>query len=44
MIGDLVKKYRWYLVGVVVLYVAIALWLMYFTDAPQSVPFEYEIH
>jgi len=32
------------LLAIVGLYAAISLWLFYFTDSPQSVPFEYEIH
>lgn len=43
MIGELFKKYRWYLVTIVVLYAAISVWLFFFTDVPQTVPFEYEI-
>ena len=43
-LGELIKKYRWYLVAIVALYAAITLWLFYFTDAPQNVPFEYEVH
>ncbi len=41
---ELLKKYRWYLIAVVVLYAAITLWLFFFTEAPQNVPFEYEVH
>jgi uncharacterized membrane protein len=37
------KKYKWYLVSIVVLYAAVSIWLFYFTDSPQQVPFEYEI-
>ena len=44
MIGELLKKYRWYLVSLVAIYAAISLWLFFLTDAPQSVPFEYEVH
>jgi len=44
MIGELFKKYKWYLVTIIVLYAAISAWLFFFTDAPQTVPFEYEIH
>ena len=44
MIADLVKKYRWHIITIVSVYVAISLWLFFFTDSPQSVPFEYEIH
>lgn len=40
---ELLKKYRWYILAVVVLYAAITLWLFVFTDAPQNVPFEYEV-
>ena len=42
--GGLLKKYKWHLVTIVVIYGAISLWLFFFTDAPQNVPFEYEIH
>jgi hypothetical protein len=44
MAGELIKKYKWHLVAIVVLYAAISLWLFFFTDSPQTVPFEYEIH
>ncbi len=44
MIADLFKKHRWHLITIVPLYVAISLWLFFFADSPQSVPFEYEIH
>jgi len=44
MIGGLIKKYRWHLVGIVAIYAAISIWLFFFTDSPQTVPFEYEIH
>ena len=44
MNADLLKKYRWHLITIVSLYVAISLWLFFFTNYPQSVPFEYEIH
>ncbi|MDB4433189.1 hypothetical protein N9166_00445 [bacterium] len=44
MIGGLFKKYRWYLIAIIVLYAAISVWLFFLTDTPQTVPFEYEIH
>jgi len=44
MIGGLFKKYKWYLLAIVVLYAAISFWLFFLTDSPQTVPFEYEIH
>jgi hypothetical protein len=44
MIRDLLQKYKWHLVTIVLLYSAITIWLFFFTDSPQSVPFEYEIH
>ena len=44
MIADIHKNYRWHLITTVSVYVAISLWLFFFTDSPQSVPFEYEIH
>ncbi len=44
MIGGLLKKYKWYLIAIVVLYAAISVWLFFFTNSPQTVPFEYEIH
>jgi hypothetical protein len=43
MIAEFIKKYKWYLVTTVALYAAITLWLFFFTDSPQTVPFEYEI-
>ncbi len=44
MIGSLIRKYKWYLIAVVALYAAISIWLFFLTDAPQTVPFEYEVH
>ena len=44
MIADLLQKDRWHLITIVSLYVAISLWLFFFTDSPQSVPFECDIH
>ncbi len=44
MIRDLLKKYRWHLIVIVLVYAVISLWLFYFTDTPQDVPFEYEVH
>jgi hypothetical protein len=44
MAGEVIKKYKWYLVAIVVVYAAISLWLFFLTDSPQTVPFEYEIH
>jgi len=40
----LLKKYKWYLITIVALYAGISLWLFFLTDAPQSVPFEYQIN
>lgn len=40
----LLKKYRWHLLTIVALYAVISLWLFFFTESPQTVPFEYEIH
>ena len=44
MIREFVKKYKWYLIAMVCLYVAISLWLFFLTSAPQSVPFEYQVN
>ena len=44
MVGEFIKKYKWYLISIVALYAAITLWLFFFTDSLQTVPFEYEIH
>ena len=44
MAHELIKKYKWHAIVIVVLYAAITLWLFFFTDSPQNVPFEYEIH
>jgi hypothetical protein len=44
MAGALIRKYKWALLVIVGLYAAISLWLFFFTDSPQTVPFEYEIH
>ena len=42
--GDLLRKYKWHIVTIVVIYAAVTLWLFVFTDTPQNVPFEYEVH
>jgi len=39
---EFLKKYRWYLIGLVVIYAAVSLWLFFLTDTPQEVPFEYQ--
>ena len=41
---DLLRKYRWHIITIVMLYAVIAIWLFFFTDSPQNVPFEYEVH
>jgi len=41
--GDLLRKYKWHIVTILVIYAAVTLWLLVFTDTPQSVPFEYEV-
>jgi hypothetical protein len=43
-IMDFIKKYRWYLIGMVALYAGISLWLFFMTDSPQAVPFEYQVN
>jgi hypothetical protein len=43
MIRDFARKYKWLLLAMVFLYVAISLWLFFLTDSPQSVPFEYQL-
>ena len=44
MVRDFLKKYKWVLISILLLYTAISCWLFFFTDSPQTVPFEYEIH
>ena len=41
---DFIKRYRWYLIGMVALYASISLWLFFMTDSPQAVPFEYQVN
>ncbi len=41
---ELLKRYRWIVLGLVAIYAVISLWLFCFTEAPQNVPFEYELH
>lgn len=41
---EFARKYKWYLLGIVGLYVAVSLWLFFFTDSPQSVPFVYQVN
>jgi hypothetical protein len=40
--GTWLRKYRWHLLVLLVAYAGISLWLFYFTDSPQQVPFEYQ--
>ena len=44
MARELIKKYKWHAIAIVALYAAITLWLFFFTDSAQNVPFEYEVH
>lgn len=41
---EFLRKYRVYLIAMVVVYAMISLWLFFMTDAPQSVPFEYQVN
>jgi hypothetical protein len=41
---EFLKKYRWYILTMVVLYAGISLWLFFLTDSPQAVPFEYQVN
>ena len=41
---ELLKKYRWHILTMVVLYAGISLWLFFLTDSPQAVPFEYQVN
>jgi hypothetical protein len=41
---EFIRKYRWYLIGMVTLYAAISIWLFFMTDSPQAVPFEYQVN
>lgn len=36
-------RYRWYLIGSLLVYAAITFWLFYLTDRPQTAPFEYQV-
>ena len=44
MILALLKKYKWYMLAMFILYSGISLWLFIATDSPQAVPFEYQVH
>jgi len=44
MIREFIRKYRWYLIGIVCIYIAVSLWLLLFTDSPQNVPFVYQVN
>jgi len=44
MIRDILKKYKWYLITIVSVYVVVSLWLFFFTNSPQSVPFVYQVN
>ena len=41
---DFIKKYRWYLIGMVALYSLVTIWLFFLTDSQQNVPFEYQVN
>lgn len=41
---EFLKKYRWYILTMVILYAGISLWLFFLTDSPQAVPFEYQVN
>ncbi len=41
---EFMKKYRWYIVSLVLLYAGVSLWLFFLTDSPQAVPFEYQVN
>ena len=36
-------RYKWYLIGFILAYLAVTLWLFFFTGTPQDVPFEYQV-
>ncbi len=40
---EFLRKYKWFLITIALLYMAIAIWLFFFTSGPQEVPFEYQI-
>lgn len=40
---EFLRKYRWWIVGVLVVYVGISLLLVLLTDSPQSLPFQYQV-
>ncbi len=43
---SLFKKYKWYFVAslaLMVVFISIALWLYFATDAPQLGPFQYQV-
>ncbi len=40
---QLLKKYRWYILVSILVYAAVSLWLFFATEAPQEVPFEYQV-
>jgi uncharacterized membrane protein YqhA len=43
VIRTLLWRYRWLLVAVVCVYVAVSLLLLYLTSSPQAVPFQYQV-
>lgn len=38
-----IQRYKWYLIGFLLAYLIITLWLLFFTGTPQEVPFEYQV-
>jgi len=40
---ELLQRYKWYVIGCILAYLAITLWLFVFTGTPQDVPFEYQV-
>jgi len=40
---EFVKRYKWYFIVSLLIYLAASIWLLYSTSTPQRVPFEYQV-
>jgi hypothetical protein len=40
---DFLRRYKWYLIASLVIYLGVSIWLFFATDQPQAVPFQYQV-
>jgi hypothetical protein len=44
VIRSFLARYKWHLLILLGIYAAVTFWLFFMTDAPQTVPFEYQVN